>query len=578
MPKGEDIPETESAQRFAAFISYSHADARVAAKLQRQLERYRLPKNVAQTHESKSTGIGRIFRDREDLAAAPSLSDAIREALNRAGALIVICSPDAQKSRWVAEEIALFRAIHPDRPILAALVRGEPDGSFPSALTDGGLEPLAADMRKNADGWSLGFLKIVAGIAAVPLDALVQRDAQRRLRRVTGITLGALTAMLVMGVMTVFAISARNEAARQRASAEGLVEYMLTDLRGKLKGVGRLDVMEGVTQRAMQHYRSQGDLSRLPADSLDRRARLLHAWGEDDDQSGNMEQAQEHFLLAHRATAALLEREPENPDRIFAHAQSEYWAGQAAWRRRDRATTAKYWRGYVYQAEKLLKIDKDRARANLEMGYALGNMCDFYLRDNYDLDKAIANCRQSIDYERVALRHAPERVEIGMALANRYGWLADALVANKAYVEARAARKSEQAIVDGLLAKDPRNFELRFRQLWPELGLTLLNIEQGRKAEGAAQLKKLEAKIVALSRESPDNFEVKRAWARVLYNRTKALIDVDPKAARVALVQTSRLVDQIDDTPEQKAAMSGFHEGIQTLEKQLTNARGGRDE
>ena len=34
------------ARRFAAFISYSHADAEIAAKLQRQLERYRLPKHA----------------------------------------------------------------------------------------------------------------------------------------------------------------------------------------------------------------------------------------------------------------------------------------------------------------------------------------------------------------------------------------------------------------------------------------------------------------------------------------------------------------------------------------------------
>ena len=39
------------ARRFAAFISYSHADAYAAAKLQRKLERYRLPSRIAKTRD-----------------------------------------------------------------------------------------------------------------------------------------------------------------------------------------------------------------------------------------------------------------------------------------------------------------------------------------------------------------------------------------------------------------------------------------------------------------------------------------------------------------------------------------------
>jgi hypothetical protein len=567
----------DNARGFAAFISYSHADADVAAKLQRQLERYRLPKNVALGQEGQSRNIGRIFRDREDLAAAPSLSEAIRQALSQSQALVVICSPDAKQSRWVDEEIKLFRSLHLDRPVLAALVRGEPAESFPDALSEGGLEPLAADLREGADGWQLGFLKIVAGIAGVQLDTLIQRDAQRRVRRVTWITLGALSAMLVMGVMTAFAISARNEAARQRASAEGLVEYMLTDLRDKLRGVGRVDVMDGVNQRAMQYYRRQGDLSALPADSLERRARILHAMGEDADKAGNLEVAKAHFTEAHRATAALLAREPGNADRVFAHAQSEYWVGQASWMLRDRQTTQKHWEAYAEGAARLLKLDADKARANLEMGYALGNLCELYQHDEYDLKKAIELCLQSISYEKMALRFAPGDKEIGMALANRYGWLADIYMKTRAFANARKARIEERGISEILLAKEPQNFELRFRRLWPEFGLIRIDMEQGKYRESAAQLVTLGRKLELLSQEAPDNVQVQRAWARTIYWRTEALIKLDPDEARASLAQTRRLVDQIGRQPGQRDALNAFYDGMQKFEKQLSKA-GGSDE
>ena len=330
----------------------------------------------------------------------------------------------------LAKKSVLFRRLHPGKPVLAAVVRGEPEQAFPAALTEGGNEPLAADLRKERDGEALGFLKIVAGIAGVPLDALVQRDAQRRIRRVMWITGAAFAAMLVMGVMTTLAVQARNEAARQRASAEGIVEYMLTDLRDKLKGVGRPEIMSTVNARALVHYQNQGDLSALPADSLERRARVLHAMGEDGDLMNNPTLSLAKFREAYRTTEALLEKEPMNANRIFAHAQSEYWMGQAAWRKRDRATTTRYWQRYLTHAKRLLAVDNDKGRATLEMGYAHGNLCELYLNEKFDVENAIKHCRQSILFEKKALTLAPESEEIHVALANRYGWLADALLAS----------------------------------------------------------------------------------------------------------------------------------------------------
>ena len=76
--------------------------------------------------------LGPIFRDREELPASEDLSASVRAALAASDVLVVLCSPEARASRWVAREIELFREIGPDRPILAAIVRGEPGEAFPA--------------------------------------------------------------------------------------------------------------------------------------------------------------------------------------------------------------------------------------------------------------------------------------------------------------------------------------------------------------------------------------------------------------------------------------------------------------
>ena len=457
---GENAVETSAGnRRFAAFISYSHADAIAAAKLQRKLERYRLPKRIAEA-QSRSESLGTVFRDREDLAAASSLSAAIRNAIMQAEALIVICSAHAAASPWVGAEIELFRELHPDRPILAALVSDGPLESFPPALTKGGLEPLAADLRPEGDGPQLGFLKIVAGIAGVPLDALIQRDAQRRIRRVTAITVGALAAVLVMGVMTTFALQSRNEAARQRAGADGLVEYMLTDLRTKLKGVGRLDVMSAVNDRAMEHYRAQGDLNGLSANDLERRAQILHAMGEDDEKRGELAKAFVKFREAHRVTSALLARDPKNPDRIFTHAQSEYWVGYTALLNGNIALAEHQAAAYRKYGLQLSKMAGDRIVAQKEIGWAanLMGVVSLYGRKNANAAKGEFELYRAI-FQKI-VQERPLDSEAWRSLSMSHALLGEALEALGDHENAIVERKREQAIIDKLFRSDPANSEL----------------------------------------------------------------------------------------------------------------------
>lgn len=491
------------APQYRAFISYSHADTRFAQSLHRRIERCRLPAGA----DGRRERLAPVFLDRAELAAAPDLSDQVRDALARSAALIVVASPRARASRWVDQEIALFRAIHPDRPVLAALIDGEPQEAFPPALVahqGRAVEPLAADFRKGADGQRLGLLKIVAGLSGQPLDRLVQRDNQARQRRVMAVTAAALLLSIILAALLVLAIQARAEAERQRASAEGMVEFMLTDLRSDLTGAAGLKVMDAVNARAMAHY-SQQDLSDLPADSLTRRARLLQAMGEDEAKRGRFPEAERKFEEAARTTAAVLAQRPADPDAIFAHAQSEFWTGYAAWQQRNLDATGRHWRAYLVQAKALAAREPGTLRSLMELGYAHGNLCELTMAQTQQAREALPWCEQATGFMRQAASLPAATRQNRLDLANRLGWQADVLGRDKQSDAAIALRREEAALLDSMLQREADNLQLRERRLWPEIGMAREELAAGRLDAGLARARRTLDAYAALAARRPDD-------------------------------------------------------------------------
>jgi hypothetical protein len=479
----------DSVRPYRAFVSYCHKDKVFAAWLQRKLEAYRLPRRLADRVTplpGQAPGrIGPVFRDREDLSAGTDLSAAVRGAIAASSALVVIASPEAAGSLWVTREIELFRELHPDAPILVALARGETSDALPETLRRDDVEPLCADFRKHGDGKRLAFLKIVAGLARLPLDTLVQRDAQRQIRRVTALTLGATLLVLIMALLLVMALKAREEAERRRVTADATFRKLLTDVRRGLEGTGNVELMRTVNQVAIDYYRRQGDVRSLPDDSLDLRARLLHAAGADEEKQNRLGPALARFRDAHRTTAGILARKPDDPEALFAHAQSEYYLGLVGRRRDDRATATRHWQEYRRLAEKLAKVEPGTTRSLLEQAYANGNLCDLNLKDDFDLESAGRQCAAGIRAGQNAFANGSESL---LALANRYGAMAVVQFALGRHEESIASRRREAALIDPLLEIEPRNVEYVVRRSWADVGMAHAWIVTGRPAQAAAAL------------------------------------------------------------------------------------------
>ena len=219
--------EDKRAHGFSVFISYNHQDRAWAAWLHRALEGYRIPRGL----RGRDSSIGvlgvrlpPVFQDREELAASPDLAASVEAALLRSANLVVLCSPNSARSRWVNEEVARFRDWGRRERIHCLIVDGgdaaaggsDAASFFPPALLVDGREPLAADVRPEADGKRAALLKLIAGVIEVSFDDLRQREQTRRQRRLAMVATASAAASVLTTGLAALALVSRNEAIRER--------------------------------------------------------------------------------------------------------------------------------------------------------------------------------------------------------------------------------------------------------------------------------------------------------------------------------------------------------------------------
>src|SRR5262245_24237093 len=103
---------------YDAFVSYSHAkDKQIATALQSVVQKLGKP-----WYRRRAL---HVFRDDTGLSATPHLWPSIETALDQSRFLILLASPQAAASTWVAKELMCWLDRHSADTILIALTEGE---------------------------------------------------------------------------------------------------------------------------------------------------------------------------------------------------------------------------------------------------------------------------------------------------------------------------------------------------------------------------------------------------------------------------------------------------------------------
>jgi tetratricopeptide (TPR) repeat protein len=425
--------------RYRAFICYGQQDRAAAEKLHRHLETYRVPRRLV----GKPGRLGAIperlspvFRDRDELAASADIGQRLHEALARSDFLVVLCSPASAQSRWVNAEIESFHALSPanrDR-VVAVILGGDPgvgDSSancFPPALRGeatgsgamGPAFPLAADLRPGQDRRPDAELRLIAALLGVEFDELKRRHEDRRIRRLRGWLALSGAVGLAFAALTSFACVQRRQAqesaiqaANARNEAEKLVEFMLFDLRPKLEAMGKLSLLESANERVRAYYETV-PLEEDSPDVLRRRAAAFQQSGLDLRNHGDVQKT-----LSILRIAALLR-------------------------------------------EKLVKLNPHDAEAHLALADTRRILAN-QRQDAGDSEGALREIGLALEQAEQAVRLRPGDHEASARLASLHTEEAESLIRTGQTTVAATRLEKALGTLEGLLASDGKNLELKTR-------------------------------------------------------------------------------------------------------------------
>ena len=174
--------------KYYAFISYSHADKIIAQKLQSFLQSYHLPSDLQNSYPDLPKNLKPIFIDESNLVGTV-LQKSLQKNLDKSKYLIVICSPNSAKSKYVNQEVAHFIEIGRIDRIIPLIIDGNPhaedpsDECFPPAI-------LAIEEKDELLGISFknfgerdSFLRVIATMLGLDLDNFVSWEDRERKRR-----------------------------------------------------------------------------------------------------------------------------------------------------------------------------------------------------------------------------------------------------------------------------------------------------------------------------------------------------------------------------------------------------------
>ncbi len=405
----------------------------------------------------------------------------------------------------------------------------DPARRYPSARA------LAEDLARFLDG------QVVEAHAATLAHRLTKFALRhRRLLAVAGIGGVLLAAALaVAAALGLEARAANRRAELRRGQAEDLLGFLLTDLRGRLEPLGRLDVLDAVGERALGYFAAvpEGELTDA---ELAHRSRALSQIGDVRLQRGDLAGALRSFRQSLALAEALVRRRPQDAEPRFALGQSHFWVGRAFWEKGDLAAARPHFRAYLDVSRRLAREKPADPALQLELSYAWSNLGSMERRQAR-LAPALAAFQSTLAVQRRLLAGRPADRDLGMEVAATHDLLAATWMEMGRLDAALPHLNAQSRQLAALAVRHPGDFELRQFLGTSHDSLELWHEARGQLAEALQHARAAGGIFARLAAHDPEN--QLWAWQRELARAKEAHLlghSGEPAAGREQLAAVAQ--------------------------------------
>ena len=278
---------------------------------------------------------------------------------------------------------------------------------------------------------------------------------RRQARRIKNLGIAAMIGLVLALVAGGVAALKWREADRRRAQAEGLIGFLLGDLRDRLEPLGKLAILDEVGEKAMEYFASVPE-SNLSSEELLTRSEMLTQIGDLRMAQGNLEAALEPFRESVALSRALVERDPQDGERIFTLSQSHFWVGYIYWSQGDLSTAMEHFQAYLRIAQELVKKDPTRDDWQLELASAHTNVSLVYGARNQQ-PRALEHVRKGLEVMKKLTASDPTRTDWQLDLADSHTRLGMMVKAGGDLTGALEHHRAGLGIMQELVAQEPDN-------------------------------------------------------------------------------------------------------------------------